>query len=221
VKAISNIIPHMHSTPQLRSELFEEIKRNVLSPEQDFSSPLLLSAYCDAHQTLERMLGGNFLGTLPKPREDLFHQEKYQRLWGKIFLEFSVSNTIEDILFIHAIGYSQRTLINRKIGVLARGSLAILAPATLPGDEVHAFYSSSLSKLNTNIHLLVLRPQLNKSGIDAGNPEYETKQDDGEGWENTRHFTLIGCAWIKIGDPFWLYDRGSEWWDRRTTAWIH
>jgi hypothetical protein len=178
VKAISNIIPHIHSTPQFRLELFEEIKRNGVSPEQQFSSPLLLSAYCDAHQTLEQMLGGNFLDTLPEQREELFHRNKYQRLWRNIFSGSSVTtNAIEDILIMHAMGmYSQRILINRKIGVLAGGSLAILAPAPRPEDEVYAFCSNS--KGITNVRLLVLRPQLIKSGIDAGHPEYEAEQDD-------------------------------------------
>jgi hypothetical protein len=224
----------MHSTPQLRSEVFKEIKKEIkwndTSPEQYFSSPLLLSAYCDAHQRLEQMLGGNFLDTLPEEREKLFHRDKYQRLWRNNFSGSSVANTIEDILVIHAIGmYSQRILINRKIGVLAGGSLAILAPTTRPGDEIYAFRSNPDSDWgNAHIHLLVLRPQLIKSGIDAGNPEYETKQDDEE-WGNVRHFTLIGCAWTKIDDIQQLWEesdgipylKSDEWSDRRTTAWVH
>ena len=226
VKAISNIIPQMHSTPQLRSELFGEIKRKYISPEQPFSSPILLSAYCNAHQTLERMLDGNFLEALPKQREELFLQDRYQRLWKNVY---KTTKQIEDILVIHAmVFHSQSILINRKIGVLAGGSLAILAPATRLGDEVYAFCPSPPLEWNAKMYLLVLRPQLIESGIDAGNPEYETKQDDEE-WGNTRHFTMIECAWTNLDDVRQLrrgfasgeYARRKKWWDLRTTAWVH
>ena len=227
VKATSTIIPQIHSTPQ-RSELFEEVKRNDIFSGQHSSSPLLLSAYRNAHQTLEWMLGGNFLNTLSKERQELFRLDKFQHLLRSISSKSSVTKTIEAILVLHAMGmYSQRILINRKIGVLAGGSLAILAPATRPGDEVYAFCSKCVSGFITEVHLLVLRPQLIKSGINAGNPEYETKQDDA-GWGNVRHFTLIGCAWTRIDDALLTLGftngesaRRNKLWDMRTTAWVH
>jgi hypothetical protein len=221
----------MHSTPHPLSELFEEMRRIGISPKQDFSPPLLLSAYCDAHQMLERMLGGNFLHALPEQMEELSEYRQYQDIWSSIF-EAQIPNRVEDLLIRYALGIPPHSiLVNRKIGMLAEGSLAILAPATRPGDEVYAFSPSSHFAWSAKMHLLVLRPQLIESGIDAGNPDYETKQDD-EGWENTRHFTLIGCAWTKTDDDiqfceFWArftnreYVRSNKFWDRRTTAWIH
>ena len=151
----------------------------------DFSSPFLLSRYCDAHQMLERMLGGNFLDTLPNQREELFDQRQYRHIWSSIF-ETPIPNGVEDSLIRYALGIpSHSILTNRKIGVLGRGKVAILPPATRPGDEIHAF---RLKAHDLQYRLLVLRPYLMKSGIDAGYPR------SGLSWGETRHFTLVGFA---------------------------
>jgi hypothetical protein len=227
----------MQATPELRSEIYEEIKRNGGDRFWCSSSPLLLSVYCGLYQTLQRVLGGNFLDTLPEQSQDLFHQGKYQNIWSSI-TEDNVPNEIEGFLVRHAIGMtSPWNLTNRKIGVVGGGALGILPPATQPGDEIYAVglhHSRKYPGRVVDLHQLVLRPYLINSAIDAETPEYETTRDDDGGWGNTRHFTLVGCAWIGAlassypslfldgySGPDSGFKEQPQPKDRRTTAWIH
>lgn len=124
----------------------------------------------------------------------------------------------------YALGISSHYILpNRKIGVLGGGNLAIVPPATRPGDKIHAFRLNGHDRL---CRLVVLRPYHIESGEYAGYPGSETS------WGITRHFTLVGFACMGDHDEFFgrliwkkRIHKGVDWFnnllDGSTTALIH
>lgn len=125
----------------------------------------------------------------------------------------------------YALGIESHYILpNRKIGLLGGENLAIRPPDTRPGVEIHAF---RLNGQQRPCRLLVLRPYHIESGEYAGYPWSET------GWGETRHFTLVGFAYMgghdeKFGRLIWkkrIHKGGDRYYNlfppTSTTALIH